>query len=133
MLDTALLLLTITISISMLLNSSFTLEKINSNPRCTLTKKVPWLYNYEPDPTGYFYRRQKENTTNRTPWLFKSSPTILTTCASQLFNFEKILVTALLISCLFGLRYRIVFEKIPHHSPRVDLIKKQDVIYFFPS
>ena len=93
----------------------------------------PWLYNYEPDPTGYFYRRQKENTTNRTPWLFKSSPTILTTCASQLFNFEKILATALLISCLFSLRYRIVFEKIPHHSPRVDLIKKtrRDLLFSF--
>ena len=38
---TALLLLTITISVSMLLNSSFTLEKkINSNPRCTLTTEV---------------------------------------------------------------------------------------------
>ena len=38
---TALLLLTITISISMLLNSPFTLEKkINSNPRCTLITKV---------------------------------------------------------------------------------------------
>ena len=41
MLGTVLLLLTITISISMLLNSSFTLEKKkNSNPRCTLTTEV---------------------------------------------------------------------------------------------
>ena len=52
-------------------------KKINSNARCTLTKKVrkkkqdfPWLYDYDHDPTGYFYRRQKENTTDRTPWLF---------------------------------------------------------------
>ena len=40
MLGTVLLLLTITISISMLLNSSFTIEKKNSNPRCTLTTEV---------------------------------------------------------------------------------------------
>ena len=40
MLGTALLLLTITISISMLSNGSFTLEKIDSNPRFTLIEKV---------------------------------------------------------------------------------------------